>query len=365
MNIPLARPSITALEKKYVDQVLASGQLSRGPMLARFEQAFARLQHSPHALGTASGTAALIIALQALGIAPGDEVITVSFTVPATLNAILAVGARPRLLDINPDNLGLSTEALRAQLHAGTRAVVLVHAFGRSADVRGIAGLCAEYGVPLIEDACEVAGNAFAGRMLGTWGCIGVFGFYANKQITTAEGGMAITADEDLHRRMQRLRNHGRRMDGRWCDQDSGGWNFRLSELHAALGVAQLERHTEIAEKRRALAQLYTERLQRLPVTCPRFSREEPDSCWFVYVIQTPQRDAVAASLARQGIQCGKYFAPLHWQPHWKQNHPALELPVTERVASQTLALPFFTDMREADLCRVTDALAHALAELT
>ena len=190
IHIPLARPDISEVEKKLVAAVLESDTLSRGPMLQRFESMFSELVQSRHAIGISSGTAGLMIALTALGVKAGDEVITTSFTVSATVNAIVAVGAVPVMVDINESTRGMSAQALEQAITEKTTAVIVVHAFGQAAEIDTISSICDQHAIPLIEDACEAIGNEYKEQALGTWARVGVFGFYANKQITTGEGGM-------------------------------------------------------------------------------------------------------------------------------------------------------------------------------
>ena len=373
--IPLARPDISEVEKKLVAAVLESDTLSRGPMLQRFESMFSELAQSRYAIGISSGTAGLMMTLTALGVKAGDEVITVSFTVPATVNAIVAVGAIPVMVDIDESTRGMSAQALEQAITTNTTAVIAVHAFGQAVEIDTISSICDQRAIPLIEDACEAIGNEYKGQALGTWATIGVFGFYANKQITTGEGGMVVTNDEALAEHLMALRNHGRKMDGRWLDQDEFGWSCRLGELAAALGVGQLSRFAEIKQARREIASIYKEHLQSLPeIRLPQFSQWEVNSSWFVYVINlcnagAEVRDAVWLAMCDEGIQCGRYFAPVHKQPfyqggyhqNYQHNLSNYRLPVTEKLANSCLALPFFNQLTEDQIKIIVAKLSLCL----
>ncbi len=377
--IPLARPDISELEKTLVAEVLASGQLSRGEFLQRFESAAATALEMPCAVATSSGTGGLILALQALGIKAGDEVITASYTVPATVNAIVALGARPVLVDIEERTRGLSPVAVEKALTERTAAVIAVHAFGQAAPVRELSALCQAAGVPLIEDACEAFGNRLDAETLGAFGACGVFGFYPNKQLTTGEGGLLVTHDAELAATARRLLNNGRSMDGSWLDQHDFGWNFRLDEMSAALGLAQLQRLDSLLAHRRRVADWYDALMaDHLPHwRRPTFASDEAGNAWFAYVVhwpidniqqQTPdvftfanaRTEALRQQLAEAGIQCGRYFAPLHKQPAYRHRYGNQHLPVTEKLAVNGLALPFYPQLTRQDVECVVLTLRQA-----
>ncbi len=369
-QIPLARPDISQLEKQLVLDVLNSNQLSRGPMLHNFEKEFAALTKAKHAIGVSSGTSGLIMALQVLDVKPGDEVITVAYTVPATMNAILAVGAIPIFVDVECNTRGMSPDALRSAITHRTRAVIVVHAFGQSADIQTIANICNTKQIALIEDACEAPGNTYQGHALGTWGDIGVFGFYANKQITTGEGGMLLTNHSLLAEKLDKLRNNGRRMDGRWLDQDAFGINSRLNEMSAALGWGQLQRLQEIREKRHAVTRCYEKYLSSpQQFTLPKFREDESHSMWFAYVIHlndslAEERDFLWQSLMNDGISCGRYFSPCHWQPYYQSHFASVTLPNTESLALSGLALPFYNDLSENEIQYIAARLGFYIDQL-
>ena len=361
---PLAKPDISPDDIAAVTKVLKSQYLSRGPVVAEFEKQFCRIIQVKYACALSSGSAGLIVALQALGVKAGDEVITVSFTVPATVNSIVAIGAVPIMIDIELQTLGMCPDALNKAITEKTKAIIVVHAFGQAAHIHKIMDIARQYNIRVIEDACEAIGNNYQDEPLGSIADVGVFAFYPNKQITTGEGGMLVTNDEILQHKCELLRNHGRSMNGDLLDQQSFGWNFRMSDINAALGLSQLKRLKQIIQKRREIAHSYGEMLNQYDnIMCPQFSHNEKDSAWFVYVIrlvkksQNYNRDQVMADLRKHGIQCGRYFAPVHLQPYYQNNFPQLKLDNTELIASQCLALPFYTQLKKTDIEFICDKL--------
>ncbi len=358
MIYPLAQPQITQADRQAVTDVLLSRHLSRGPVIQSFERDFAHCIGTKFASAVSSGTAGLILALQALGVKQGDEVITVSFTVPATVNSIVAVGALPVLVDIDTENLGMCPTALLAAISPKTKAIIVVHAFGQAAAIKEIIGCAKKYRIKVIEDACEAIGNSVADKKLGSFADIGVFAFYPNKQITTGEGGMLVTNDADLQQKFELLKNHGRSMNGELYDQISFGWNFRMSDINAALGLSQLKRLDKIISQRQKVAQLYTANLANdSQIICPKFNSPQINSAWFVYVIQINNPDFIKNKLAKRGIQCGRYFAPVHLQPYYRKKLPSLKLDTTEKIAAVCLALPFYPQLTTKDV----DYICHEL----
>ncbi len=378
--IPLARPDIGQSELDAIQNVLESGQLSRGSALAAFEKAATEQIGAIEAVAVSSGTGGLILALQALGVKAGDEVITVAYTVPATLNAIVALGAVPVLVDIQEHNRGLDPRALAAAITRRTAAVIPVHAFGQAASMEAIMRICQDTGVPVLEDACEAFGNHFNGQALGSLGAAGVFGFYPNKQLTTGEGGLIVTRDHDLAIKIRRLRNNGRTMNGQWLDQAYFGWNFRLDEMSAALGMAQLRQLPQRLAARRQVANWYDETFDAyLPdIRRPLFTRQEAGNTWFAYVVHIPEHrlglsppgrfadmdhamQCVVEKMRAAGIQCGRYFAPLHRQPAFLKQYEPRSLPVTDRLAVSGLALPFYPQLTKAQVKYVVSTLSRLL----
>ena len=359
-TIPLAQPEITQVDIDEVGRVLKSNYLSRGPEVFEFEKEICKLTGSKYACAVSSGTAGLIMALQALGVGVGDEVITPSFTVPATVNSIIAIGAVPVMVDIESDTYGLDPQLIEKSINSKTKAIIVVHVFGKSAKTKSIIEIAKQYKLKVIEDACEAIANKYHNEPLGTLADIGVFAFYPNKQITTGEGGMLVTDQQEYSDKFTLLRNHGRSMNGDLFDQVSFGWNFRLSDINAALGLSQLKRIQSIKERRQNVSRNYDFLLGNSnQLICPKFSSNERNSAWFVYVVRVLHKDRgeVFNAMKNENIQCGRYFAPVHLQPYYRQKFPNLNLPKTEIIASECLALPFYTCLETENIEYICDKL--------
>lgn len=365
-EIPLSAPDITEAEIEAVVSVLRSPRLSLGPKAAEFESAMAAYVGVPHAVAVSSGTAGLHLALIALGIGAGDEVIVPSFTFIAVANAVRYVGARPVFADIDPQTLNLDPSSVEAAVTPRTRALIIVHTFGCPAPVRALLNIARRHNLLVIEDACEAIGAEIGGRRVGSFGDAAVFAFYPNKQITTGEGGIVVTPHPALARRIAALRNHGRYESN--PEHAELGYNYRLSEMQCVLGLGQLSRIEEILARREAIAQRYHDRLQANPdlVLAPLHLPGQRFS-WFVFVVRLADRftqshrDGIVATLAQQGIAAGAYFKPIHLQPAYSAWRTSAFLPVTESVASRTLALPFFNRIGDEQLDRVASELRNAL----
>jgi perosamine synthetase len=366
--VPLARPDVGGSEREAVARVLASSVLSRGPEVAAFESAIRKRTGAAFAVAVSSGTTALTLGLKADAARSDFRCITSPFSVPASANAVLAAGGEIVFVDIDPDHLAVAPGAVAERLRAGD-ALLTVHAFGHPAPVAELQALCEALGASHYEDSCEALGTFCSGRHAGRTGRFGSFGFYPNKQITTGEGGVLITDDEALARRVRRLRNHGRSMDGTWLDQQEVGFNGRLSELNAALGVAQLARLDDILDRRRRVAGWYDEELGATELRLPAQRPGYDETSLFAYVVELPgedaaaRRDALVHHLAASGVQAGRYFAPLHLQPGLSDlGHGPGDFPVTERVAIRTVALPFYTTMSRDECALVGRSLRAFLA---
>jgi perosamine synthetase len=348
-------------------EVLRSGQLSLGPRVGEFERAFAARVGAPMASAVSSGTAGLHLALRAVGVQRGDEVITSPFSFVASANVALYEGARPVFADIDPLTLNLDPAAAAAAVTERTRALLPVHIFGYPAAMPAFEELANRHGLALVEDACEALGAIHAdGTPVGGRGHPAVFGFYANKQLTTGEGGMVTLADPALKERIDSERNQGRAPDMGWLDHDRLGFNYRLSDLACALGLAQLERLEEMLAARALVARRYREALadiEGLELPCP--DSDGNVRGWFVFVVQLPRgidRDGVVRGLAELGIQSKPYLPAIHLMSFYRERfgHRAGEFTVCEDVAARSLALPFFPGMSEGQVARV----AHALGEM-
>ena len=363
-EIPLARPDLGDLERERVLEVLESGRLSLGPVLPRFEEAFAERLGIRCASAVSSGTAALHLALRAAGVRAGDEVVTTPFSFVASANVILYERARPVFVDIDPVTLNLDPGAVAAAIGDRTRAILPVHIFGYPADVPALEA----HGLPIVEDACEALGAVHAdGTAVGARGHPAAFGFYPNKQLTTGEGGMVTTGDPAVKERVDSERNQGRAPDMGWLDHDRLGFNYRLSDLACALGLAQLERLDELLAARAGVADLYREALagiDALGLPCPDGGGNRRG--WFVFVVQLPRgqdRDGVIRALRERGIQSKPYLPAIHLMSFFQRElgHRAGEFPVCEDVAARSVALPFFPGMTEGQVARVAETLQSVL----
>lgn len=366
IEIPLSAPDITEDDIAAVTSVLRTPQLSRGPQAEEFESAMASYIGVPHAIAVSSGTAALHLALAALGIGLGDEVIVPSFAFVAVASAVRYVGARPVFVDVGAESLNLSPNAVEAAITLRTRAIIAVHTFGRPADVPALLDIAQRHRLLLIEDACEALGAEIGGKRVGSFGDAAVFGFYPNKQITAGEGGMVTTLHGDAAKRMRALRNHGRYESGgdAWLDHVELGYNYRLTEMQAALGLSQLKRIDKILARREAIARRYTELLSGdRNLQLPALDIPGQRLSWFVYVVRLVQadRDRVRRAMADAGIATGRYFAPIHLQPAYTAWRDPKPLANTETAAARTLALPFFNRITDDQILRVCSALRLGL----
>ncbi len=365
-RIPLAQPWIGDRERELVEQVLSSGVLALGPFARTFEEAVAAVAGRRFGVACSSGTAGLHMAIRALGIGDGDEVITTPFSFVASANCLLYERARPRFVDIEEETLGLDPELVARAAGPRTKCVLPVHVFGRPCRIGEITGLAETRGWSLVEDACEALGSRIGDRPMGSFGAASVFAFYPNKQITTGEGGVVVTDDPALASTLRSLRNQGRDEDGTWLRHVRLGYNYRLDELSAAIGVAQLERLGELAEGRARVVRAYEAALARqdwvrLPGVAP---HETVD--WFVYVIRLDpavDRSRVIEDLAALGVASRPYFSPLHLQPFYIETfgYRPGDFPITERVALSTLALPFSARLSDDDVTYVAEALTEVV----
>jgi perosamine synthetase len=363
-EIPLARPVLGEAEERRVLEVLRSGRLSLGPLLGEFERRFAQRIGSPYASAVSSGTAGLHLALRAVGVTDGDEVITSPFSFVASANAIVYERARPVFVDIDRRTLTIDPAAVAAAVTARTSALLPVHIFGWPADVAALEQL----GLPIVEDACEALGAVHAdGVTVGARGHPAVFAFYANKQLTTGEGGMVTLDDSGLKERIDSERNQGRAPNMDWLDHDRLGFNYRLSEIACAIGLAQLERLDGMLAARARVAGAYREALagiEGLELLCP--DGDGNVRGWFVYTVALPRgadRDETIRGLRERGVQSKPYLPAIHLMSYYRESfgHRPGEFPICEDIAARSLALPFHPQLGEGEIARVADALTAVL----
>ncbi|MEM9291892.1 MAG: DegT/DnrJ/EryC1/StrS family aminotransferase [Acidobacteriota bacterium] len=365
--LTMSFPDIDETDIAAVVEVLRSGRLSLGPRQEAFEEAMAEFAGVRHAVAVSSGTAALHLMVRGLGIGPGDEVLVPSFTFVASVTPILFEGATPVFVDVEDDTCNLDPVDCARHITPRTKAIMVVDAFGHPAPWTQLEALAAEHDLLLLDDCCEALGARYGDRPLGSLGAAGAFAFYANKQMTTGEGGILVTDDDDLAIACRSLRNQGRSAMGQWLAHERLGYNYRMSELAAALGCTQLARLPQFLQQRQRVADLYHQRLQGISGLRPPQARPGVTMSWFVYVIQLEEgrdRDAVIRALAEEGVPSRAYFSPIHRQPFILERFGDLsaDLPRTESLARRTIALPFHNRMTEDQVDRVSEALGRALA---
>ena len=360
--IPMARPVLGDREEELVLEVLRSGQLSLGPMGPRFEQAFAaRFGDGAVASAVSSGTAGLHLALRANDVGEGTEVVTSPLSFVASANAIIYCDARPVFADIDPVTLNLDVDAARAAVTDRTAGLLPVHIFGTPADTPAFES----FGLPIVEDACEALGATHDdGTLVGSRGHAAVFAFYANKQMTTGEGGMVVMGEAAMKERIDSERNQGRAPNMDWLDHDRLGFNYRLTDIQSAIGVAQLERLDGMLADRARVAGWYSEALASIEgLTLP---APHPGRSWFVYTVQLPHRvdrDETIVALRERGVASKPYLPAIHLMSFYRERfgHREGEFPVCEDVAARSIALPFFPEMTEGQVAEVAETLAGVL----
>jgi perosamine synthetase len=378
--IPLARPELGEREEALLLEVVRSGQLSLGPKLDQFETDFAGWLGDGYAVAVSSGTAALHLGVRAMGWGGGDEILTSPLSFVASANCLLYEDAIPVFCDIDPVTLTVDPDQVAAKLGERTAGILPVHIFGYPADLEALAKIAGERDLGLLEDACQALGAIDrTGHRIGAAGNIATFAFYANKQMTTGEGGILLTPDRDVAERVRSERNQGRAPDMAQVEHDRIGFNYRLTDLQAALGIAQVERLEAILNARDDVAAMYRERLTQLgaepagqqdhdDLVLPCENQGDARRSWFVFCVQLPpgtDRDAVISSLAAAGIASKAYLPCIHLLPPYRERFGFVggEFPVAEQVAERSLALPFFTSMTEGQVDRVCTALGEALGK--
>jgi perosamine synthetase len=382
MFIPLSNPDITEFEKKCVLGVLNTPNLSLGPKLGVFEKKFAEYIGSKYAVALNSGTSGLHLCIKALGIKGGDEVITSPFSFVSSANCLLFERAKPVFVDIDERTLNIDVRLLDdkiRELHkrdSRLKAILPVHIFGRPCEIHELMELADKHGLHVIEDACEAVGAEYLfekkWKKVGIFGDCGVFAFYPNKQMTTGEGGMIVTDDENIHRLCRSMRNQGRSENGSWLQHERLGFNYRISDINCALGIAQLDRIDKILAKRERVARFYNERLGGMEELIIPHSEDNKKISWFVYVVRLQDkytredRDRILGMLREKNIGCSDYFSPIHLQPFYKRlfGYREGDFPVAEKVSHRTIALPFFNNLKEEEIDYVCENLIFSVRKI-
>ena len=366
MRIPLSAPDITESEISSVVEVLRSPRLSLGPKLEEFERNVAEYVGAKLAVAVNSGTSGLHLCVRALGLKAGDEVITTPFSFVASANVLLYEKAIPVFVDIDPKTLNIDVKKIEAAITPRTKAIMVVHVFGRPSPMREIVEIAERHNLKIIEDACEAIGAEYENRRVGNIGDCGVFAFYPNKQITTGEGGIIVTDSDSIAEQAKMLRNQGRDANSEWFEHTALGYNYRLSDINCALGIEQLKRLDSILNQRETAARKYHERLaQNQHLILPEINLLNGRISWFVYVVRLKdnftraRRDSIVAEMNRAGIGCGRYFAPIHLQPLYVENfgYKTGNFPLAEHAAERVIALPFFNRITDAQIDEVCEML--------
>ena len=374
LQIPLSTPAISEEDVAAVVQVLRTPRLSLGPKVPEFERAIAEFTGAKHAVAVSSGTAALHLCVRALGIGERDEVITTPFSFVASANCILFERAVPRFVDVESETYCIDPAKVEAAITPKTKAILAVDVFGYVADWDALRQIAKKHHLTLIEDSCEALGSSVGGKKAGMLGDCGTFAFYPNKQMTTGEGGMIVTDRDDIARAARMMRNQGRNPDAAWLDHQVLGYNYRLSDIHAALGISQMKRLLEFMEKRSRVVAWYADALSPLReyVRVPE-TQKGTDVSWFVYVVRladrysAADRDQLLSLLRERGIGCNAYFPCIHLQPFYRElyDYKGGEFPIAESASAHTLALPFSSSMTEVQVSAVASTLKEALSVLT
>ncbi len=370
MKVNLGAPDITDKEINLVKEVLESGILSIGPKIEEFENKFTKYFNVKHAIGVNSGTSALHLLIRSLDIKDGDEVITTPFSFVASTNCILFERAKPVFVDIDEETLNIDINKIEEKITDRTKVILPVDVFGHPNNMTEIMKLAKKYNLKVIEDSCEAIGSEYKGIKSGTLADAGVFAFYPNKQITTGEGGMIITNNDNIAELCRSMRSQGRATTGLWLYHERLGYNYRMSEINAAVGIIQMERLKEIIAKRDKIAQIYNEKLKDIKgVILPYVDSKVTNMSWFVYVIRLEDnidRNKIIDYLTESGIACKPYFTPIHLQPYMRNMFGFKEgdFPITEKVGKSTIALPFHNKLNKADIDYVVKKLNEAINKI-
>lgn len=352
--IPISKPFIGCEEKEAVMAVLDSGFLVQGPRTEALEERFATLCQTKHAIATSNGTTALHVALLANGIGPGDEVITTPFTFIATINSIIMAGATPVLVDIDPETYNLDVQLVEAAITPRTKAIMPVHLYGQMCDMEALCALAQRYNLRLIEDAAQAVGATYHGRAAGSFGT-GAFSLYATKNVMSAEGGMITTNDDEVAEQCRLLRSHGQRQRYQY---EMLGYNYRLSDLHAAIGLCQMDRLADFTTKRQANAAYFNAQIESVvkPTT-----KEDNKHVWHQYTVRLEggrNRQAAVEQLAKAGVGTGVFYpSPAHQHEHVRALVGDVRLPIAEQCAQEVFSLPVHPQLSEEELQTIVSAV--------
>jgi perosamine synthetase len=365
-TVALSAPWLDERDEELVLETLRSGRLSLGPTGPRFEELLAEAVGARHCAAVSSGTAGLHLAMRLARVGSGDEVITSPFSFVASANCAIYEGATPVFADVDARTYNLDPAAVEAAITERTKAVVAVDIFGYPCELDPLIDLCGRHGLALVEDACEALGALYKGRPLGSHGHPATFAFYPNKQMTTGEGGAVTTNDDDVHELLLSLRNQGRLETSSWLLHGRLGYNYRLDDVSAALGIGQLEKLDRMLAARAGVAARYTELLSDVDVEPPLADDADHVRSWFVYVVRLPEsadRDGVAGRMRERGVATAPYVPSIHLQPYMRERYGFGEgmLPVSEDCSARSLALPFHARLDPADQEYVVDALRSVL----
>jgi len=370
-TVPLSSPFIEDDDIKAVIDVLKTRWLSLGPEIPEFERKFAEYIGTKYAVAVNSGTSALHLAVKALGIGPGDEVIVTPFSFVASANCVLFEGSTPVFVDVEPETFNIDPKKVEEKITRKTKAIIPVDVFGRPSDKEAISRIAKKHNLKVIEDSAEALGAAYKGKKVGNFSDCAIFAFYPNKQMTTGEGGILVTNNKKIYDLCVSLRNQGRGIGGEWHEYIRLGYNYRITDIQCALGISQLKKIKAILDKRGKVAAEYAKRLGKIKgIKVPFDSTKDLKVSWFVYVIQVDanNKELFMQELKKRGVECSAYFQPIHLMKFYKEKFGFKQgdFPVCESIAKTTIALPFYTSMRTEDIdyvCRQVAEVQDYLAK--
>lgn len=366
----VAAPYIDKEDIKSVTDVLKSGWLSLGPKYQEFERKICFYTKSKYACAVSSGTAGLHILVKAIGLKEGDEVITTPFSFVASVNCLLYEKVKPVFVDIDELTFNMDVNKIEKSINSKTKAILAVHMLGQPADIDRIMGIARKHRLRVIEDACESLGSFYDKKMSGTFSEGGVYAFYPNKQMTTGEGGVVVTNNKKIHERCMALRNQGRGRMSDWLDHEILGYNYRMDEMSAALGVSQLKKINWLINQKRKIAERYNKNFlnNKEKILIPKIAKNRTHS-WFVYLIRVPSvyRDRLIKKLGLIGIQTKPYFPAIHLQPYIKKMYKFKigDFPIAEKVSSETIALPFYVGLKNKDIDYISNMVINELSKIS